>query len=126
MSIRLPILLAALLCAAQPVAAADTLPRAMLGTWAGEASDCTRDESEGRIKVEPRWIESFASGYSIRTWTKRGDVWHGRGRQAQEGEGGTTPGSVALRLMPDGRLRIGYDGGPASAHVKCARDRGVH
>jgi hypothetical protein len=97
----------------------------MLGTWAPEAAACENDESEGRIKVEARWIESYADGYTIKTWLRRGDVWHGRGRHAQEGEGGTTLGKVTLRLMPDARLQMAFDGGPRSLYLKCLRNRGV-
>jgi hypothetical protein len=124
MRFRYAISFAVILCMAQS-AAADTLPRAMLGTWAPEAAACENDESESRVKVEQRWIESYADGYSIKTWSRRGDVWHGRGRHAQEGEGGTTPGRVALRLMPEARLRMAFDSGRGSFYVKCSRNRGV-
>jgi hypothetical protein len=125
MLFRLGQLLAAILCMAQQSAAAETLPRTMLGTWAPEAAACENDESEGRVKVEPRWIESYADGYTIKTWSRRGDVWHGRGRLAQEGEGGSTQGKVALRLMPDARMRMAFDNSPGSLYVRCPRNRGV-
>jgi hypothetical protein len=125
MPIRFTVPLVAILCLAHP-AMADTLPRAMLGTWAPEAAACENEENESRIKVEPRWIESFADGYEIRSWSRRGNIWHGRGRQAQEGEGGTMPGKVALRLRPDAKLKMAFDGNPGSLYVKCPRNRGVH
>jgi hypothetical protein len=125
MLFRFTLSLAAILCLAQQPASAEVLPRQMLGTWAPDAAACENDESEGRVKVEPRWIESYADGYSIRTWIRRGNVWHGRGRHAQEGEGGTMPGKVALRMMPDARLEMAFNGHSGSLYVKCPRDRGV-
>jgi hypothetical protein len=124
MTLRLMVPLVIVLCAAHP-AAADTLPRAILGTWAPEIAACENDESESRVKVEPRWIESYADGYTIKTWRRRGNVWQGRGRHAQEGEGGSTPGKVALRMMPDTRLFMAFNGQPETPYVKCVRDRGV-
>ncbi len=124
MLLRLALPIITVLCTALP-AAAETLPRTMLGTWAADAAACERDESDSRVKVEARWIEFFASGYTIRTWSRRSEVLTGRGRKAEEGEAGSSRGFVTLQLLPDAKLRISRDGYDSDVYVKCPRNRGV-
>ncbi len=102
-----------------PAAARDSLPRDMLGLWADSLDSCRNEASDGRMTVEPRWIEFAASGITVRRWERRGQGWRGTGRMGEEGEGATRPGAITLRLLPDGRMQV--DEGEAKlVYLRCA------
>ena len=115
----------ALAIIAMPAAAQQApraLPQAMHGTWGYEAKSCTEETDDGRANVAARSVEFFASACTFTRFSRSRDgTWTVRGTCAEEGEAGTTPGSVSLRLLADGRLSIGLDGAAAHAYQRCAQ-----
>ncbi len=111
--------LAAAILLAGPAVASETLPRAMLGLWADSPDSCRNDTSDGRMTIEPRSVEFAASHIAVRRWERRGPIWRGTGRIGEEGEGRTRPGSITLRLLPDGRMQVD-EATEKLIYVRCA------
>lgn len=106
MNPNIPFLAAALILAAAPASARERLPRDMLGLWADSLESCRNEASDGRMTIEPRWVEFAASAITVRRWERRGASWRGTGRIGEEGEGTTRRGAITLRLLPDGRMQV--------------------
>ncbi len=117
MTTRIAALAAALLLAG-PAVARESLPRDMLGLWADSLESCNNDISDGRMTIEPRSVEFAASHIEVRRWERRGSRWRGAGRVGEEGEGGTRPGSITLRLLPDGRMQVD-EGEAKRIYLRC-------
>ena len=66
-------------------------------------------------------VEFFASIYSVKSWLRKGVVYHGRAQIANEGEGKPEPGRtpVSLRLLANGRLEISLQAGGPGSYFKC-------
>jgi hypothetical protein len=111
-------LLAAALLGAGPALARESLPRDMLGLWADSLASCQQETSDGRMTIEPRWIEFAASGIMVRRWERRGPGWRGVGRWGEEGEGTSRPGAITLRLLADGRMQVD-EGADKRFYVRC-------
>jgi hypothetical protein len=83
-------------------AAAERLPTAFHGAWTSDLAECgTRGESTPTV-IDGRHILQYESGWTIRSWSRRGDVWVGRGTAGDDQ--GETPATVRLRLRADGKL----------------------
>ena len=84
------------------VAASEALPRAFHGTWASKVAECAETGESSPMRVDGRFIAGYEYGWTIRTWSRRGDVWVGRG--TADDDQGSTPASVRMRLRADGTL----------------------
>ncbi len=84
------------------VAAAERLPRAFHGTWATDLAQCSETGESSPTRIDGRFILQYESGWTIKRWSRRGDVWIGRGTEGDDQ--GSTPASVRLRLRPDDKL----------------------
>jgi hypothetical protein len=87
--------------------ASQSLPRAFHGTWAADLAQCAQTGEERPTRIDRRFIIQYESGWTIRTWSRRGNVWVGRGSAGDDQ--GSTPATVRLRLRADGKLD--FDGG---------------
>jgi len=107
-------------------AAAERLPRSFHGTWASDLAQCAETGELTPTRIDGRSILQYESGWSIRTWTRRGNVWVGRGRAFDDQ--GSTPATVRLRLRADGRLNFDSTGsGPMpddAGWVRCPAETG--
>lgn len=117
--IRAIAVFAVLLLAAPAFAGSRTLPARMQGIWGYEATSCTVESDDGRVEIGPDFVTSFASHCTVAGFRARPDgtlVTHGRCRG--EGEEGTEPGSVRLRLAGPDRLSIAL-GGEGHVYRRC-------
>jgi hypothetical protein len=89
------------------VAASEPLPEAYRGTWASDLAQCAERGELSPTRIDGRFIIQYESGWTIRNWSRRGDVWVGRGTAGDDQ--GSTPATVRLRLRADGKLD--FDGG---------------
>ena len=91
-------------------ARADVLPKALLGLWAFEPADCSNPRSEGLLKIEPKTVLFFATGYDVKRVVRRPNgSLRVTGMVADEGEHGRTPGGLTLKLMaPDKLLALDH------------------
>ncbi len=71
------------------VAAAERLPRAFHGTWASELSECSQTGEISPTRIDGRTIVQYESGWTINRWSRRGDIWIGRGTEG--GDQGARP-----------------------------------
>ncbi len=65
---------------AAPVAATERLPKAFHGAWTSDLSNCGDNGELRPITVDARGVTEYEGGYSVRRWSKRGNVWIGRGK----------------------------------------------
>lgn len=82
--------------------ASEVLPRAFIGAWASEIAECAQTGESSPMRVDGRFIVGYEYGWTIRTWSRRGDVWIGRG--TADDDQGSTPATVRMRLRADGTL----------------------
>ena len=106
-TLLLSLLLLALGIAAFPAEArkrGPAVPAEFLGQWSAEKGHCDI-QSESRLLIEPDFVGFYAAGYSVRRIVRRRDgslkIF---GLRADEGEGGSTPDSVELKLISSGEL----------------------
>jgi hypothetical protein len=107
---------------AVPALAAVTLPAAMLGVWAPEATDCEDDPvwiKDSRIEIIPGGLVSIVDAWSVKVWRRKGATYEGRATVADEGGEPPVKGRLALRLQTDGRLIVTRDGTASDPMVKC-------
>lgn len=84
------------------LAASAPLPRAFHGTWASDLAQCVETGELRPTRIDSRFILQYESGWTIRNWSRRGDVWVGRG--TADDDQGSTSATVRLRLRADGKL----------------------
>ena len=89
-------------CGTGAVAASDALPRAFHGTWASDLGQCAETGESSPMRVDGRFIVGYEYGWTIRTWSRRGDIWVGRG--TADDDQGSTPATLRMRLRADGTL----------------------
>jgi hypothetical protein len=95
-----------LLCLwAQPVLAADRLPKSMLGRWASDPAACGEQASELAMTVEPRMVLFYEHGLEVRRVVrlKDGSV---KASGFMEADGERQRGSLTLKMVGD-QLRVG-------------------
>ena len=88
--------------------AAERLPKAFHGAWTSDLANCGSTGESTPLTVDARSILEYEGGYAIRSWSRRGDVWVGRGRQ--EDDQGSSPATIRLRLRADGTLNFSSAG----------------
>jgi hypothetical protein len=109
-------------------AASEPLPRTFYGTWASDRAQCAETGELSPTRIDGRFILQYESGWTIRTWSRRGDVWVGRG--SADDDQGSTPATVRLRLRADGKLdfdsgvRGRFPEGPGWLRCPVQRDTG--
>ena len=85
---------------------ADVSPNELLGLWAFEPADCANPRSDGLLKIEPKAVRFFASGYDIKRVVRRPDgTLYVSGLVSNEGEQGRSRGSLTLKQMAPDKLR---------------------
>ena len=82
--------------------AAERLPRTFHGSWTADPAVCGQTGELSPMHVDGRTIGGYEHGWTIRTWSRRGDLWPGRG--TADDDQGSTPATVRLRLRADGTL----------------------
>jgi hypothetical protein len=95
-----------LLCLwAQPVHAADQLPKSMLGEWASDPAACGEQASELALSVKPRMVLFYEHGLEVRRVArlKDGSV-KASGFMVADGE--RQRDSLTLKMVGD-QLRVG-------------------
>ena len=94
------------------------LPKEFLGQWTAEKDKCDI-QSESRLVIEPDFVMFYAAGYGVRRIVKRRDgslkIF---GPRADEGEGGSTPDSVEMKLISPNELRT--NGSDRPIYYRCA------
>lgn len=83
-------------------AASQRLPRTFHGSWASDLADCAETGEQSPLRIDGRFILGYEHGWTVRTWSRRGDTWVGRGTAGDDQ--GSTPATVRLRLWADGTL----------------------
>ena len=101
-----PILVLGLLVLVADTTKADVLPKSIQGLWAFEPADCSDPRSEGLLKIEPKTILFFASGYDVKRVVRRNGSLRVLGFVANEGEAGREPGSLVLKLVSPDKLHV--------------------
>lgn len=89
---------------AAPASASDRLPRAFHGKWASDLANCGETGELTPMTIDASGILQYEGGWTIRRWSKRGNVWMGRG--FQEDDQGRMAATVRLRLRADGTLNF--------------------
>ena len=88
-------------------AAADVLPKEVVGLWAFEPADCADPRSEGLLKVEAKTVLFFASGYDVKRVVRRRDgSLRASGFVANEGEAGREAGALTMKLISPDKLDV--------------------
>lgn len=87
---------------------ADALPKAMLGVWATDLAACSEQASEIRMTVEPKTVLMYEVAQTVRRVVRLKDGSL-RILGYTVADDGRAPGSLTLKLMGDGKLRVGPD-----------------
>jgi hypothetical protein len=104
-----------------PAARAQDIPAAMRGTWAEEASFCTTPTSDGRIAVSTRRVDFFASSCAMKGLRKlAGNAV--RLAVTCEESGEKEDGTIELRALAGGKLRLKTDNDAPQTLLRCAGD----
>ncbi len=93
---------------AAPTAAAERLPKAFYGAWTSDLTKCEDTGESTPMTVDAKGILEYETGFTIRSWSKSGDVWIGRGKQVDDQ--GSMPATIRLRLRTDGTLNFSSAG----------------
>lgn len=111
----LPMLLA--VAPAQAKKHGPALPQAFVGQWSADKGKCDI-QSESRLVIERDFVMFYAAGYSVKRIVRRPDgslkIF---GLRADEGEGGSTPDSVELKLVGPDELRT--NGSDRPVYYRC-------
>lgn len=82
------------------------LPKDMQGIWAFEPADCGDEDSDGRVSVGARRVDSFAASFVFREIRKTKDGYRATTRRFDEGEERVSRDTIELKIMPNGKLKI--------------------
>lgn len=99
-------------------AEATGLPRQFQGTWAEDLAQCSLEGEHSRLTIDRRSVLGYEHGWTIRRWTRRGNVWTGRG--TYDDDQGAQPATIRLRMDNQGRL-IFND----AVHLRCPARSGA-
>lgn len=121
---RLPFAAIVLLALASPAAATEAgLPVDMQGTWGWDLEACADRASDGRVSVTSLIVSFYASAFVLDDPKEaEGGGWTSSATVHAEGESGTEPGTIALRLVDPNALEIRTDDEEPSVYVRCADD----
>lgn len=97
------LLLAGAIAHAQTV---PTLPKEMQGIWAYDLQDCNDEDSDGRVSVGARRVDSFAASFVFREIQKTKDGYRATTRRFDEGEERVSKDTIRLTILPNGKLKI--------------------
>jgi hypothetical protein len=88
-------------------AAAQTLPSAMLGIWGWEAASCAREGDDGRLTVNARSLDFYASSFALQTVAVQPDgSVRANATYREEGEEKSSRTEIRLKLVAPGSLMV--------------------
>jgi hypothetical protein len=97
------------------------LPQTFVGQWSADKGKCDI-QSESRLVIERDFVMFYAAGYSVKRIVRRPDgslkIF---GRRADEGEGGSTPDSIELKLVSPHELRT--NGSDRPVYYRCQDEK---
>ena len=83
-----------------------SLPKEMQGVWALDLADCDDEDSDGRVSVGPKRVDSFAASFVFREIRKSKDGYRATTRRFDEGEERVSKDAIDLKILPNGKLKI--------------------
>lgn len=123
--LRALILAGALLASSDALADSDSIPAAMRGMWARDASACSANKDYGRVLIDEHRVELAPEVHGIghqsytlyvRETDADGTV-HAGGLRNDEGNAGMVADTMTLKLIDGGRLQIDD---PDHTYVRCS------
>lgn len=91
---------------------ASSTPKQFHGVWGRDLEQCGNTGEDQPLAIGPRFIARYEQGWTIRRWTVGKGVWVGRG--TSDDDQGSSPASVQLQLLPDGKLSFNKE-----VYVRC-------